>query len=215
MQFSADGSTMYVANLGGAGITHLNAAGGNAGPNFGGGTSFAFSGLDVAPGGELVAGGFDGATVAKSNLAITAMADFIGPSPALTGAAGVLVDGNDLYVTGLFTGFVQKFNATTGALDAGFNVSGLAFPQDVMLAPEGGSLLVGILGLVNGTGNISRFGLDGAPLGVFASSNADPDDGFTEATAMITVPEPASVVLAAIGLVTLRFVVRRRRSGTA
>jgi len=206
MKFSGDGSVLYVANLGGSGIAKLNLSGGNAGANISGGTSSGFSGLDYAPSGALLAGGFDGGTVAKSDAALTTMSDFVAPSASLQGAAGLLVDGNDLYVTGLFTGQLQKFNATTGAVDASFNVGGLAFPQQVLKAPDGNGLLVGILGVAAGAGNISRYSSNGAFLGVFAASGS----GFTEATAFITVPEPSSYMLAACAVATVLFVARRR-----
>lgn len=207
MKFSADGSTLYVANLNGTGIAQLNPDGGNAGPNIGGGSSFAFSGLDFAPGGELLAAGFDGGTVAKSDPAFTSMSDLVAPNPLIQTAAGVLVQGNNLYVTGLFTGQLNRFDATTGAIDPGFNVSGLEFPQALLTAPDGNSLLVGILGLSNGTGNISHYATDGTFLGVFAAAGS----GFTEATAFIKVPEPSSLALGGCALATVLLVARRRR----
>ena len=207
MIFSADGSKLYVAGLNGLGISQLNATtGASAGPNIGGGSSFAFSGLDFSPTGALLAGGFDGGTVAKSNGAITAMSDLVAPNALIQGAAGILVDGNDLYVTGLFTGQLNRFNATTGAIDGAFNVSSLAFPQALMKAPGGSGLLVGILGFSAGTGNISRYGTNGSFQGVFAAAGS----GFTEPTAFIAVPEPTSFALAGIALAMLGFVVRRR-----
>jgi len=214
MVYSPAGDKIYVANLGGTGISQIDPNGGSAGANFGGGTSFSFSGLAYAPGGELLAGGFDGGTVAISNAGITSMSDFVAPDPLLNGAAGVLVNGNDLYVTGLFTGFLQKFNATTGAVDAAFNVSGLASPQGMIADPAGSGFLVGILGISNGEGYISRFSFDGTPGATFALPSYP--NGFSEATAFVHVPEPATALLAAIGLVGLGLVrmglVARRRA---
>ena len=100
MVFSPNGSTLYVANLNGAGITQYNATGGVAGGPLAGGSSFAFSGLGFN-GSTLLASGFDGGTVAQSNAGLTAMSDLVPPNATIPGAAGLLVSGGSVYVTGL------------------------------------------------------------------------------------------------------------------
>ncbi|HEY4310742.1 MAG TPA: SMP-30/gluconolactonase/LRE family protein [Pirellulales bacterium] len=213
MVFSPDGSKLFVANLNGTGISQLNPDGSNAGPQLAGGTSFGFSGL-AFHGSTLLAGGFDGGggfaggTVAQSDAGFTSMSDLVPLNATIPGAAGVFVNGNDLYVTGLFGQSLEKFNATTGVQDATFNVSGLAFPQGIMAAPDGQGMLVGILGFAAGTGNISEYSYSGQLLGVFASAGATP--GFTEATAFTHVPEPTSLALAGCGAALLALIARRR-----
>ena len=208
MVFSPDGSKLYVANLGGTGITQLNASGGMAGAPLSGGSSYAFSGLALNANGQVVAGGFDGSTVAESDLSVSSLTDLVPSNALLTGAAGVLVNGNDLYVTGLFAHTLVKFNATTGAIDPTFNVvSGLGYPQGLMLAPDGQGLLVGILGFSTGTGNISEYDFNGNFLSTFASAGTG---GFTEATAMLSVPEPTSLALAGMAAALIVFAAPRR-----
>ena len=136
------------------------------------------------------------------------MSDLVAPNATISGAAGVYLNGNDLYVTGLFGQSLEKFNATTGVQDNSFNVSGLAFPQGIIASPDGQGMLVGILGDLPGGGNISEYSYSGQFLGVFASPN--PGSGFTEATAFVHVPEPTSLALAGLGLAMLGFVIRRR-----
>ena len=218
--FSQDGSKVYVSNLGGTGVAQFNTDGTVAGPPVngavGGGAFFQFSGLAFAPAGELLVGAFQdfpagtSGTVAKSNAAITSLGDFLTPSPSLLGASGLLVDGNDLYVSGMFAGTIQRFNATTGAVDPSFGLSGLAFPQTLLANPNGSGFLAGVLGFVNGSGNISKFGYDGSSLGVFANAGGG---GFTEATAFVSViPEPATIGMLTCAAAALGFTMRRRRA---
>ena len=191
MVFSPDGTKLYVANLGGSGVAQLNLNGTPAGPKITGGSSADFSGLAFTAGGQLVAGGFDGGTVAVSNAAVSSFSDLVPPNSLLQGLAGVLVNGNGLYVTGLFSGTFEKFNVTTGQADPTFTpATGLGFPQGVILSPDGNSLLVGVLGFADGAGNISEYSFNGEFLGTFASPVSDPAQGFVEATAMVVVPGP-------------------------
>jgi DNA-binding beta-propeller fold protein YncE len=221
--FSKDGSKIYVSNLGGSGIAQFNTDGTSAGPPINGliagGSIFQYSGLAHAPTGELLVGGFQdfpagtAGAIAKSNAAISSISDFVAPSPTLNGAGNLLVIGNDLYATAGFAGRVNKYNATTGAVDASFNApTNLVFPASLIRAPDGNGILVGILGQQDGQGNISRFGFNGAPLGVFAMAQLSPANGFGEATGIIyvNVPEPATVGLLGIAVMAAGVVARRR-----
>lgn len=216
--FSQDGSKVFVSNLGGTGVAQFNADGTSAGAPvnglIGGGAFFQYSGLAFAPGGELLVGAFQdfpgGTTgaVAKSNAAISTIADFVAPSTSINGASGLLVDGDDLYVSGLFAGTIQRYDATTGAVDPSFGLSGLAFPQGLLANPNGPGFLAGILGFANGSGNIAKYGYDGSFLGVFASAGGG---GFTEATSFVAVvPEPVTFGLLTVAVAALGFTVRRR-----
>ncbi|MBA4107741.1 MAG: hypothetical protein C0485_18565 [Pirellula sp.] len=198
--FSHDGSTMYVSNLGGTGVARFNLDGTSAGPplQFGAPLNqslFQFSGLAFAPTGELLVGAFQdfpaGASgaIGRANAANTALAPLIGTAMSLNGASGLLVHGDDLYVTGMFASNLQRFDANTGAHDPTFSVTDLAFPQGLVEAPDGNGLLVGILGVANGAGHIARYDYDGALLGTFASTGGG---GFTEATAFIAIPDPVA-----------------------
>ena len=198
--FSHDGATMYVSNLGGTGVAHLNLDGTPAGPpllfaaplneSF-----FQFSGLAYAPNGELLVGAFQdfpanaSGAVGRANPAGTALTPLVGPAASLVGASGLLVHGDDLYVTSMFSSNIQRFDANTGANDPTFSVTDLAFPQGLLEAPDGNGFLVGILGVSNGAGHIARYDFDGNLLGTFAATGGG---GFTEATAFIEVPDPIS-----------------------
>jgi DNA-binding beta-propeller fold protein YncE len=218
IKFSQDGSKVYVSNLGGTGVAQFNPDGSSAGAPIngliGGGAFFQFSGLDFAPNGDLLVGAFQdfpagtSGAVARSNSAITSISDFIGASPSLNGVGNLLVVGNDLYVTAGFAGTLSRYNATTGALDNSFSVSGLMFPASLILAPDGNSLLVGELGFADGTGRISQYDFSGNLVGdgIWAAAGS----GFNEATGMVVVPEPSSMVLVGIAIASLGFVARRR-----
>jgi len=90
-----------------------------------------------------------------------------------------------IYVAGLFSGNIRRFALSDGEMDASWGITGLSFPQDLAEAPDGNGFLAGILGFVNGTGNISRYAFDGTFLSVFAVPS---QNGFTEATAFVVVP---------------------------
>ena len=81
----------------------------------------------------------------------------------------------------------------------------------MIASPDGLGMLVGILGFASGTGNISEYSFSGQFLGVFASAGTG---GFTEATAMTSVPEPGTFVLAGLGVAMLGLIARRRRAVT-
>jgi DNA-binding beta-propeller fold protein YncE len=217
--FSPDGSILYVADLGYSGVNQLHAAdGSSAGAGLMGGSSFQFSGLAFTASGQLLAGGFDGNSVAISDgPPATTFSDLIPTNPAIAGVAGVFVHGNDVYVSGLQSSTLAEFDITTGQLVSSFGTGGLvalpamSFPQSIILAPDGQSLLVGILGATGGAGEIDKYSFTGQFEGVFASHQTDATLGFTEATAMVSVvPEPATWLLAAIGLLPLGLLARRR-----
>jgi hypothetical protein len=201
--FNAAGTKFYVANFAfnivddvpvPVGVAQFNANGTSAGPNIVGGSILQATGLEWASDNELLVGGFGG-LVAKSTLGVSVLTDYITSPPILSGASGVLRIGTDLYVSALFVPAIYKFDITGApAVVNSFTINSLAFPQGVIAAPDGNGLLVGVLGTIAGTGNISRIGFNGAldPISVFAP-NGDGTNGFQEATAMVVVPEPASV----------------------
>jgi len=200
--FSRDGSMMYVSNLGGTGVARFNLDGSTAGPalQFAAPQNqslFQFSGLAFAPTGELLVGAFQdfpagvNGAVGRANAANTALAPLVAPATSLNGASGLLVHGDDLYVTGMFSSNIQRFDVHTGAHDPTFSVTDLAFPQGLLAAPDGNGFLVGILGVANGAGHIARYDFDGNLLGTFASTGGG---GFTEATMFIEVPDPAAPI---------------------
>lgn len=199
--FNSAGDRMYVSNLGGSGIAqfHLDgtAAGSPVNGTVGGGAFFQYSGLAFAPDGDLLVGGFQdfpagtSGAIARSDAAVASLSDFIVSAPSLNGVGNLLVAGNSLYATAGFAGRLNKYDATTGAVDASFPaVTGLAFPASMISSPDGNGVLVGILGFANGTGNITHFGADGSTLGVFAHAQTDPALGFMEATGMAFVTQP-------------------------
>ncbi len=184
--FSGDGSKLYVSNLGaafdGARVAQFNPNGTSAGTDLTGGAlpgeGQGRTGLALAPGGELLVGSFQNGAVLRYNTATSAFENFIGPNQGLAGVGNLVVNGNDLYFPAGFAGAVAKYNATTGAPDASFVVGGLTFPASLSLAPDGSGILVGVLGLTDGTGKIERYGFDGSPLGTFASSESGIAPGF-------------------------------------
>jgi hypothetical protein len=200
IRFSPDGSKIYVANLNG-GVSRFNLDGSNAGakvmlPSTTGQGSTQTSSLVFTTTGELLAGAFAdaggaGGGVAISNSSVSAFSGYlVQPSPAIAGAAGLMIHDGYVYVSGLFTASIQRFALANGQMDASWanqgKISGVAFPQDLVEAPDGNGFLAGILGFASGAGNISRYAFDGTFLSTFAAPSAN---GFTEATAFVVVPD--------------------------
>ena len=195
--FSPDGATVYVSNLGGTGVARFNLDGSSAGAPLGAfdnGAYSEFSGLAWTPTGELLVNGFlnsvtgAGGAVGKSDAAVATLESFIGPSASLVGASGLLIHDDHAYVTGMFAGNLQRFDLESGLPDATFSVTGLPFPQGLMVSPDGNGLLVGILGYANGAGQIAHYDFEGNLVGdgVFAAPGGG---GFAEATVFIPVPD--------------------------
>jgi F0F1-type ATP synthase membrane subunit c/vacuolar-type H+-ATPase subunit K len=198
IQFSPDGSKIYVANLNG-GVSRFHLDGSSAGeklllPTVEGEGVTQASSMTFMPDGRLLAGAFSdpsgaGGGVAISNADISALSEyFVEPLPALYGATGLMAHDGYLYVSGLFTGSVRRFSLADGEYDSAWVATGLevSFPQDLLVAPDGNGFLLGILGTFPGAGRINRYSFeDGALLGTLATPS---QNGFREATAMAVVP---------------------------
>jgi autotransporter-associated beta strand protein len=201
--FNSAGNTVYVSNLNysppSGGVVPLTPSGMSAGTALVGGSINSYSGLALAPNGALVVGGFTDDTgskggVLKSDAAITSISDLVAPTTSLSGVAGIMSRGNDVYVTAGFSGRVAAYNLTTGALDPAFTpITGLGFPASVTLAPDGQSLLVATLGFAAGGGKIARYSLSGQFLGTVATPQTNPNAGFEEPTAIVMVSDGTPV----------------------
>ena len=193
IQFSPDGGKIYVANLGTGNITRLNLDGTSAGspialpPN----SSGAAASMAFASAHELLVGAFfDGGVAMSDPTALMPSSSYlVQPTPAINGATGLMIHDSYLYVSGLFTASIHRFDLTSGQLDNAWGIAGVGFPQDLAEAPDGNGFLAGILGFANGSGSISRYAWDGTFLSTFASPSAS---GFTEATAFVAVPTLAA-----------------------
>jgi hypothetical protein len=197
--FSQDGTKLYVSNLGvafdGATVAQFNLDGTSAGPDLTGGEATGRTGLAFGPDGALLVGTIGDQTTFESKILRYSEANqqfetFIGPTQALMGGGNIVVDGNGVYAAAGFAGGVFKFDYATAQFAQDFApITGLEFPASLSLAPDGNSLLVGILGFADGAGRIDRYSLQGALIETFANnSNENPELGFREATGLLVVP---------------------------
>ena len=197
--FSPDGSKVYVANLDG-GVSRFNANGTSAGSKLvlsppAGAGDFAASSMAFTSGGKLLAGSFQEGGVVISDSSVSGFPQYlVQPTPAITGATGLMIHDGYLYASGLFTTSIRRFELSSGQIDASWAISGVGFPQDLVEAPDGNGFLAGILGFAAGGGNISRYSFNGTFLNTFASPAAPGQDGFTEATAFVVVPTQLMLV---------------------
>lgn len=128
--------------------------------------------------------------IAISNSSISSLPEFFTePSPAVNGATGLMVHDGYVYVSGMFAFSIRRVDLASGELDPDWEIPNVFFPQDLMVAPDGNGFLAGILGLINGTGDISRYAFDGSFLGLFASPATTGQEGFREATTFVAVPD--------------------------
>jgi sugar lactone lactonase YvrE len=235
--FSQDESTIYVSSIGFTAmsdkVAQLTPAGVSVGPDLTGGPANGRSGLAFDPNGDLLVAAlaFGGSgSVLRFNSGTNMFETLVAPAPELRAAAALLVHGNDLYVAAGEGGRVGKFDALTGAIDAGFGtagyITGLVFPASLALAPGGNSLLVGSLGGFSGdtAARIDEYDLDGNLIGTWAENTfaanfpggmiGDEWFGFSEPTAMVfssVIPEPAGAVLMLMGAIAVGAVRSRRR----
>jgi sugar lactone lactonase YvrE len=197
IQFSPDGSKIYVANLNG-GVSRFHIDGSSAGeklllPTINGFGVTQASSMSFAPDGRMLAGAFSdpsgvGGGIAISNSDVSALPEyFVEPVPSIRGATGLMVHEGYLYVSGLFAASIRRFSLSDGVIDSNWEVTGpdVSYPQDLIVAPDGNGFLAGILGAFPGAGRIARYDFDGTPLGTFALPS---QNGFREATAMVAVP---------------------------
>jgi len=198
--FSDDGQTLYVANLGdqgmagfdGSSVSQFDPNGTSAGPDLTGGFASGRSGLAFDPAGNLMVSAFGEGTVYKYNSGTQSFETFIGPESQLAGAGNLLVVGNSVLVPGGFSGSVLKYDATSGVEDTGFGpIFGLEFPASLALAPDGSGFLLGILGFADGTGRIEKYTFDGELSETYPNSSADPNQGFAEASGLLTIFDSA------------------------
>ena len=190
IRFSPDGKKIYVANLNG-GVSQFNTDGSSAGDKLLLSANAATSSLNFTSSGKMLAGAFQtagGGGVAISNADVSAFPGYlVTPRGEITGATGIMVHDDYVYVSGLFTTSIYRYSLSTGEQDPSWLISGVGFPQGLVESPDGNGFLAGILGFTNGTGSISRYAYDGTFLSTFATPSGD---GFTEATAMVFVPDP-------------------------
>ncbi len=219
-------------------VAQLTPNGATAGPDLTGGPAQGRSGLAWNPNGDLLVGnlnlfGGDG-RVLRYDSGSSQFVNFIGPLAELGGASNLLVHGNDLYVAALDGSRVGRFNATTGALDTSFGTNGylgpslsFAGPASLAIGPGGNSILVGLLGFQTGASSIEEFDFGGNSLGVWANNTHNTNFpgmtnvpssnilGFSEPTGIVFstfVPEPSSLALGLLGMVTLEVMRRRAKS---
>lgn len=226
--FSQDGEKIYVANLGLSPlpatdkVAQLLPNGVSAGPDLAGGPLEGRSALAFDPSGRLLTTNFnlygaDG-SILRFNSGTNQFETFIGPSAGLTGAAALLVQGNDLYVASIGGTNITKYDATTGAFQWIIPPSAtFLLPGSLALSSDGSTFLTGLLTPSDGQGDIQRFNSAGTLLGQFANNTTAANFptvagingprpsvvfGFSEATGIVfttVVPEPSSVILGLFG----------------
>jgi len=120
----------------------------------------------------------------------------------LSGPTGLVVEGSTLYTASIMTGTILETSLGSGTTQ-GFGDSGAPFGTGVLTSLSAGGLLAGSPA---GDGAIYRFGSDGTLLETFSSGL-----GQVGGIATVSVPEPGTIALAALGLTTAAAMARRLR----
>lgn len=123
-------------------------------------------------------------------------------SSGLAGPTGLALSGSTLYTASIMAGTVLQTSLATDATTT-FASAGGPFEVGALALLADGSLLAGS---PSGSGNVYRFGTNGALLDTYASGLGQLGGIATVAA----VPEPGAVALAAVGLAAAFRLVRRR-----
>jgi len=180
-----------------------------------GGSLQSSPGLALAPDGRLYVSnqtynfgtGIASGPVSRFDASGTFVGELIADgADGLSGPTGMAItpDGSTLYTASIMTGTILQTDLGTDVTTAFADAGGVFEVGSLALLSDGGLLA----GSPSGSGSIYHFGSDGALLGTFASGL-----GQVSGIATVAVPEPATISLAACGLLVVAGLLRRRRRG--
>lgn len=123
-------------------------------------------------------------------------------SSGLSGPTGLAINGSTLYTASIMAGTILQTNLGTDAT-TGFASAGGFFEVGSLALLSNGGLLVGS---PSGSGNIYRFGPDGALVSTYST-------GLGQIGGVVAVPEPATATLSLVGIALASWCRYRRSRG--